>query len=245
MSVLRVKLRRDLARRPAQLIWVAALVLLGVALYGASYAAYRNLQASYQAMFERYRFADLIVDGGNIAAIARQAARTPGVAATAVRTVADVPLRVPGTSGFAGRVVGLPAGRPPAVDRVDVLSGRYLSAAAPTGVLAEQHLAGQAGLRPGAAIQVWQHSFWRRLTVSGVVSSPEYLWPAPSRQDILPAPAVSGCCSCPSPLPGRSPAPGQRRTRCSSITPPRAGRTLPASVPALPAWPGARARPAA
>jgi putative ABC transport system permease protein len=192
VSVLTVKLRRDLARRPAQLIWVGLLVALGVALYGASYDAYRNLQASYQDIFGRYRFADLTVDGGNTAAIARQAARTPGVAAVATRTVADVPLRIPGAAPFSGRVVGLPAGGQPAVDRVDVLSGRYLNPAAPAGVLAEKHLAQNAGLRPGAAVQVWQHGSWRRLTVSGVVSSPEYLWPAPSRQDILPAPGSFG-----------------------------------------------------
>ncbi|MGE5291558.1 MAG: ABC transporter permease [Micromonosporaceae bacterium] len=192
MSVLTVKLRRDLARRPAQLIWVGMLVALGVALYGASYDAYRNLQASYTDIFSRYRFADLTVDGGNTATIARQAARTPGVAATTTRTVTDVPLRIGGAAPFPGRVVGLPAGGQPAVDRVDVLSGRYLNPAAPQGVLAEKHLAQNAGLRPGAAVQVWQHRSWQALTVSGVVSSPEYLWPAPSRQDILPAPGSFG-----------------------------------------------------
>ena len=200
MSVLTVKLGRDLARRPGQLIWVAMLILVGVALYGASYDAYRNLQASYQAIFDRYRFADLTVDGGDTAAIARQAARTSGVSATAVRTVADVPLRVPGVPGFIGRVVGLPVDGQPAVDRVDVLSGRYLNPAVPAGVLAEKHLAQHAGLRPGAAVEVWQRGSWRHLTVSGVVSSPEYLWPAPSRQDILPAPGSFGVLFVPEPI---------------------------------------------
>ncbi|HEY5988241.1 MAG TPA: FtsX-like permease family protein, partial [Streptosporangiaceae bacterium] len=200
MSVLSVKLRRDLARRPAQLVWVVALVLLGVALYGASYDAYRNLQASYQAIFERYRFADLTIDGGNSAQIARQAAQTPGVAATTTRTVADVPLRVPGGDAFTGRVVGLPVTGQPAVDKVDILNGRYLNPAAPGGVLVEQHLAAHARLRPGAAVEVWQQDSWRSLTVSGVVSSPEYLWPAPSRQNILPAPGSFGVLFVPEPL---------------------------------------------
>lgn len=200
MSVLAVKFRRDLARRPGQLVWVVALVLLGVALYGASYDAYRNLQASYQAIFERYRFADLTVDGGNTALIAQQAARIPGVAATTTRTVADVPMRVPGENAFTGRVVGLPLTGQPAVDRVDILNGTYLNPAAPGAVLLEQHLAAHARLRPGAAVEVWQHGSWRSLTVSGVVASPEYLWPAPSRQDILPAPGSFGVLFVPEPL---------------------------------------------
>jgi putative ABC transport system permease protein len=200
VKVLTVKLGRDLAHRPAQLIWVAMLVLVGVALYGASYDAYRNLQASYQNIFDRYNFADLIVDGGNTAAIARQAAGTSGVAATATRTVSDVPLRIPGQIAFSGRVIGLPVGGQPAVDKVDVLSGRYPGTGGAAGVLAEKHLAQYAGLRPGAAVEVWQHGSWRRLTVSGVVSSPEYLWPAPSRQDILPAPGSFGVLFVPEPV---------------------------------------------
>ena len=242
MSVLTVKLGRDLARRPGQLIWVAMLILVGVALYGASYDAYRNLQASYQAIFDRYRFADLTVDGGDTAAIARQAARTSGVFATAVRTVADVPLRVPGVPGFTGRVVGLPVNGQPAVDRVDVLSGRYLTPAVPAGVLAEKHLAQHARLRPGAAVEVWQRGSWRRLTVSGIVSSPEYLWPAPSRQDILPAPGSFGVLFVPEPLARQIAGPAAAPNRCSSTTPPPAARTRPASTSALPAWPGGTAR---
>ncbi|MFB4310120.1 FtsX-like permease family protein [Actinomadura sp. GTD37] len=200
MSVLNVKLRRDLRRRPAQLVSVVVLVMLGVALFGASYDAYRNLDAGYRAAFGKYRFADLTLTGGDAAAVAREAAARPGVAAAAARTVADVPLRMPDGGTLVGRVVGLPAGSQPAVNRVKVLSGAYLDPAAPDGVLAEKHIADHAGLEPGDGVAVWDGRAWRTLSVRGAASSPEYLWPAASRQDVLPAPGSFGVLFVPEPL---------------------------------------------
>ncbi|CNF64557.1 ABC-type transporter [Mycobacterium tuberculosis] len=211
-SVLNVKLRRDLRRRPAQLVSVVVLVMLGVALFGASYDAYKNLDSGYQALFHTYRFADLTLAGGDTAAIAKDAAARPGVRAVTARTVADVPLRMPGGATLVGRVVGMPAGAQPAVDRVKVLDGAYLDPAAPGGVLAEKHLADHAGLEPGDGVSVWDGHAWRTLTVRGTASSPEYLWPAPSRQNVLPAPGSFGVLFVPEPLARQvagTPAPNQ------------------------------------
>ncbi|NKZ08741.1 ABC transporter permease [Actinomadura latina] len=199
-SVLNVKLRRDLRRRPAQLVSVVVLVMLGVALFGASYDAYKNLDAGYQAAFHKYRFADLTLTGGDTAAIAEEASARPGVAAVAVRTVADVPLRMPGGGTLVGRVVGFPAGSQPAVNRVKILDGAYLDPAAPQGVLAERHIADHAGLKPGDQVSAWDGKAWQPLSVRGTASSPEYLWPAASRQNVLPAPGSFGVLFVPEPL---------------------------------------------
>ncbi|MGP4028049.1 ABC transporter permease [Actinomadura sp. 3N407] len=200
MSTLNVKLRRDLRRRPAQLVSVVVLVMLGVALFGASYDAYKNLDSGYQDLFAEYRFADLTLSGGDTAAIAEEAGSRPGVEAVAARTVADVPMRTPGGNTLVGRVVGFPAGSQPDINEVKVLRGRYLDPAAPSGVLADRHIAEDAGLEPGATVSVWDGRAWRDLGVRGTASSPEYLWPAPSRQDILPAPGSFGVLYVPEPL---------------------------------------------
>ncbi|TDD31304.1 ABC transporter permease [Actinomadura sp. KC06] len=200
MSTLTVKLLRDLRRRPAQLVSAAVLVMLGVALFGASYDAYKNLESGYQAVFDRYRFADLTVSGGDTAAIAKRARDTPGVEAAAARTVADVPMRMPDGSTLVGRVVGFPAASQPEINRVKILDGRYLDPAAPAGVLADKHVADDAGLKPGSAVEVWDGRAWRPLNVRGTASSPEYLWPAASRQDVLPAPGTFGVLYVPEPL---------------------------------------------
>ncbi|MEZ5143176.1 MAG: FtsX-like permease family protein [Acidimicrobiales bacterium] len=181
---LRIKTRRDVRRQLPQFVAVAVTVLLGVALFVASFDAFRNLEASYDTTYTRLHFADLTVTGGDVARFAGEAAGVDGVAATATRTQADLPMQV-GTAKPYGRVIGLPpAGQPP-VDQVDVVAGTYLDPGRPDGVLLERHAADHFGLGPGATVEVVGADGPRTLTVVGVADSPEYLWPARSRQDIL------------------------------------------------------------
>jgi putative ABC transport system permease protein len=182
---LRTKLWRDLRRRRAQFTALAITLFLGIALFVTSYDAFLNLQASYRELYARTHFADLTVTGGDLAAVAA-AARSAG-ASVATRSVADIPLRF-GEDVLLGRVVGMPARAQPQVDGVLVLRGGYLSPARPDGVLVEQHAASHFRLSPGATVAARSPSGWRTLSVAGVAASPEYLWPARSRQDVLTSP---------------------------------------------------------
>ena len=49
----------------------------------------------------------------------------------------------------------------------------------------EQHMAAHFGLRPGDRFAVATADGWTDVDVLGVAASPEYLWPAKSRQEIL------------------------------------------------------------
>jgi putative ABC transport system permease protein len=185
--MLRRVLLRDLRARRAQFIAVWVTILLGVALFGASYDAFQNLTASYQSMYDQTAFADLTASGGPVDRIAADGAAVPGVAATATRSVGDGLIRIGGRAQL-GRVVGLPPDGNPAVDRVMVLRGRNLQAGRSDEVLVEQHLASARGLEPGGAMEILTGSGWQMVNVVGVVASPEYLWPARSRQDELTPP---------------------------------------------------------
>ncbi|HEX7041530.1 MAG TPA: hypothetical protein VF202_15545, partial [Trueperaceae bacterium] len=85
----RAKLWRDLRRLRGPFIAVAVTSFLGVALFGTSYGAYRNLVASYDRLFEVTGFADLTVAGGDVEGFAASAAGVPGVDAVTTRTVVD------------------------------------------------------------------------------------------------------------------------------------------------------------
>lgn len=180
MRTLRRKLRRDLRRQRAQFAAVCLTVLLGVALFGATYEAYRSLKTSYRTAYERDRFANLTISGGPVGELARQAAAMAGVAAVQTRVQADAPIRL-GTTSLVGRVVGIPGGREPAVNRVHLRRGQY-----PVGseVLVEEHTAKHFHITPGDKIAVAD----TRVPVSGIAASPEYFWPAKSRQEVLVAP---------------------------------------------------------
>lgn len=187
-GILLTKTRRDVRRRLPQFAAIAVTVLVGVLLFVASYDAYRNLDASYDRTYERLHFADLTATapGRDAAERAADAVRdAEGVTGVTTRTQADLPLRI-GDDKLIGRVVGLPpGGGPPAVNRVDVTSGRGLASDAPHGVLVEEHAADTFGLAPGDRLKAYDGSGWRTLTVRGVATSPEYLWPARNRQQVL------------------------------------------------------------
>jgi len=176
--------RRDLRARRAQFIAIWATIVLGVALFGASFDAFQNLTASYHGMYNTLAFADLTVTGGPVDGIAADGAKMPGVAASATRSVGDGLIRIDGRAQL-GRLVGMPDNGDPAVNKVMVLRGRNLTPGVTNEVLIEQHLAGARGVEPGDSIEVLTSAGWKSVTVAGVVASPEYLWPARSRQELL------------------------------------------------------------
>lgn len=184
MSILQRALRRDLKARAAQFVAVTVTVVLGVAMFGATFDAFANLTASYQGMYTRYAMADLIAVGGDSAAIAGEGRKQAGVAAAGTRAVGETAMRVDGHRQLA-RIVGMPANGEPPVNKVMVLSGHNLDPNRSDQVLVEQHLAGARQLRPGDVIDIATATGWKQLTVAGVVASPEYLWPARSRQEAI------------------------------------------------------------
>jgi putative ABC transport system permease protein len=185
VTILQRKLRRDLGRRRGQVVAVAVTVFLGISLFGASYDAFENLKASYATLYDRLAFADLTVTGASAEAFAATVAADPDVAATTTRRTAEVPLRLTETDKLVSRLVELPATGDPAVDKVLLKDGHGLDPSEPDGILVEQHLAGDHDLAPGDRVDVLLADGWRTLTVDGIVASPEYLWPARSRQEIL------------------------------------------------------------
>lgn len=178
------KTRRDLRRRLPQFAAVGVTVMVGVLLFVASYDAFRNLGSSYEHTYSQMGFADLTASGGDAAKVAAAARASDGVEAVATRTQGRLPVNLGGDEVL-GRLTGLPAAKQPRVNKVDVVSGRYPRSGDAGGVLVERHTAKTFGLSPGDTTKVHDGSRWRMLTVRGVADSPEYLWPALSRQQVL------------------------------------------------------------
>ena len=184
VTPLRRKLVRDILSHRAQFGAVIATVFLGVTLFAASYDSYQNLTASYESTFTEFRFANLTVGGGDAAGFAAGASARDGVEATQLRTVADLPLQI-GDHKMLGRVVGLPAGVESDINRLLVSDG---APPTPGTVVIEEHLADHFDLEPGDSLAVLGAEGWRTLAVSGIASSPEYIWPARDRQELITSP---------------------------------------------------------
>lgn len=181
------KLGRDVRRHRAQFIAVAVTMFLGVTLFAASYDSFQNLRASYDATHSEFRFANLTIGGGDVAALAEEVGRVDGVEDIAIRSVVDVPFEIAGTK-LLGRVVELPSGGQPPVNRISVVEGRYLDPANPHGILVEQHMAEHFGLTPGDTISILGGEGWFVGDVIGIAASPEYIWPARDRQNVITSP---------------------------------------------------------
>lgn len=189
-SLLGRKARRDTRRQAGQFGAVAVTIAIATCAFVAALASYRNLQSSLDVTYRRLRLADVMATGPDAAMLAVQARGMPGVA-VAERSQADVGIRLRGQHALRGRMVGLPDdGSEPAVNRLLVLDG---SEPKPGEVAVEKHLADHWSLHPGSAVEIATPSgAWQAARVSGVVASPEYLYPARSRQELVTTPEDFG-----------------------------------------------------
>jgi hypothetical protein len=186
VSILSRKRLRDLRRQWPQFAAVALTVALGVAGFVAARGAYLDLQGSTDRIYSDLRLADVTVTGAAAARVAEDPS-LPGRPLAAVRLQADAALRI-GDHTLLARLVSVPDAEQPAVDRLDVRQGRLDG----DGALVEQHLADHFGLHPGSRVAVLGPGGWQELPVAAVVASPEYLWPARSRQEIVTDPEQFG-----------------------------------------------------
>ena len=183
-TALHKKALRDLRRRLPQAAAIGVTVMLGVLLFVASYDSFRNVQASYDRTYARTHFADLTVTGGDSDAIAAAVRKAAGVDRVVTRTQADRPMAI-GATKLVGRVVGMPPITGRGINEIDLIAGRVPDPARSDQVVVERHTADTFDLTAGKRMRVFDDTGWRDVTVSGVVQSPEYLWPARNRQDVL------------------------------------------------------------
>lgn len=195
MSVLGRKLTRDLLRAKWQYVSVTLTVLLGVAFLIGSYAVHGNLRASYDQSYETYRFEDFGI--GFHAAPERmqeQIRAIPGVVAVEGRLVEDVAVELEHrtTKKLFGRLISIPIGNEPAVNRLRILRGATIRSASAREVLLEASFADYHQLIPGSVISVVRGASRINLRVTGIVQSCEYLYVVRSKQDLIAMPDTFG-----------------------------------------------------
>ena len=78
--------------------------------------------------------------------------------------------------------------------------GNYPIPAPDDQAVVERHTADTFGLAAGQRVQVFDGTAWHEVTISGVAQSPEYLWPARNRQDVLGDPHAFAVLFAPEPL---------------------------------------------
>ncbi len=189
------KLVRDLATSKGLFVAVTAVIFLGVTFFGASFLGYQNLRSSYDYTYETLHFADFTIRVVEAPAeTLEELEAIPGVTAVTSRMNSDFSLTLPGTDEkrMVSRVISLPSDSRPAVNDIKVESGSYFQEGDSSALLVETNFAEHHGLKEGNTLNLTIDGHTTNFSVAGIVASPEYIWFAKSRQEILVSPETFG-----------------------------------------------------
>ena len=178
MTALDRKLIRDLLRMRGQVVAVALVVACGVAAFVAMQGTYGSLLATQAGYYEEFDFADVFAHLKRAPeSLSSRIREIPGVGALETRVVADVTLDVPGVAEPAtGRLVSLPSGRAPELNRLRVQSGRLPEQGRPGEAVVSGAFSRANHLLPGDALDAVINGRRQRLEIVGVALSPEFVY---------------------------------------------------------------------
>ncbi|MGY6632702.1 MAG: ABC transporter permease [Alkalilacustris sp.] len=178
IPVLDRKLLRDLARLRGQALAIALVLACGVAVLVLGMGTQSTLTETRDAWYERDRFADVFAEATRAPrALTEAIARIDGVAQLEARLSRHVILDMPGLEEPAmARLLSLPATGAPVLNRPLLRSGRLPDPLRVDEVAVSEPFAEAHGLRPGDGFDAILDGRKRRLTLTGTVLSPEFVY---------------------------------------------------------------------
>ncbi len=182
MRALDRKVFRDLRLLWSQALTIALVVASGIGGFLATLSAVDSLAQARDDFYASGRFADVFAIVKRAPdALAARLAEVPGVVdvQTTVETFARVTV-TGSTDPVIGQLIGLEAGRPHRLNRVQLRSGRWPEGGSRPGgeleAVATESFAQAHGLRPGGSVSALVNGKRRTLRITGTALSPEYIF---------------------------------------------------------------------
>jgi putative ABC transport system permease protein len=172
------KLLRDLWRLKGQVVSIALVIASGIALLVMALSTHEALRVTVGAYYERYRF-------GHVFATVKRAPlhleerikALDGVQSVQLRIVMQAVLDLQGFSEpLLGRLVSIPEGEQPVLNRLVLRSGRLVEPGQPDEVVVNASFAAAHGLTPGDTIAAIINGNKRELRIVGTALSPEFIY---------------------------------------------------------------------
>ena len=178
MHPLDIKLFRDLRRLWAQALAIALVLACGVATLILAVGTYRSLEETRSAYYERYKFGDVFATAVRAPkGVVDQIAAIDGVAAVEPRIVKPAVLDIEGFREPAtGLLISVPARRAITVNDVFIRKGRLPEAGRVNEVAIDETFATAHRFDIGSEFDAVIGSARTKLTVVGIVLSPEYVY---------------------------------------------------------------------
>lgn len=172
------KLFRDLRRMWAQALAIALVMASGAATFVLASGAYRSLDETRRAYYERYGFADVFAAVRRAPkSLEEQVLAIPGVAAAEMRISRLALLDVEGIEEPAtGQVLSLPDFAPQRLNRLHLRAGRLPEPDRIDEVAVNEAFAAAHRLTPGATVKAILNGKKRELRVVGIALSPEFVY---------------------------------------------------------------------
>lgn len=193
------KLMRQISRTRGQFASLVAVVAIGIAVFVLMTASYGELQGCLERYYREYRFGDLLVEVRRApASVVDLIRRIDGVSPAEGRLMFDARMEVPKSSAdntkqtsIKGRIVGVPDVQTVSVNDIRVISGRRPLKG--TGeALVDPKFTAAHGLAAGDSLIVYAGGKAARVKVSGVATSPEFIYATSDPSDIFPDPRAFG-----------------------------------------------------
>ncbi len=182
MSLLDVKLLRDLRALKSQALAVALVMACGLAMMIMTRSLILSLETTRDDYYREHRFAQVFARLKRAPnAVAEQLAAIPGVAAVQTGIALPATLDLPGLDEPAtGLILSLPERGELQLNRLYLRSGRLLTGRAPAGeILAGEAFANANHLVPGSEISAILYGRRQTFRIAGIVLSPEFVFEAP------------------------------------------------------------------
>ena len=178
MTAIDRKLARDLWQIKSQGLAIALVIASGVAMCIMMLGCYESLKLTQETYYERYRFADVFAGLKRAPlGLVERIADIPGVERVASRVVFDVTVDAPGLAEPAtGRLISIPVPRRETLNDVALLEGRYPEPGRADEVLVNEGFSLARDLGPGDSVTAVINGTRRRLEITGVALSPEYVY---------------------------------------------------------------------
>src|SRR4051812_26932854 len=182
MSLLDVKLLRDLGALKSQAFAVALVMACGLAMMVTTRSLILSLSTTRDTYYERHRFADVFARMKRAPdSVRAELAKIPGIAAVQTGIAIQVTLDIPGLPEPAvGLINSLPERGEAILNRLYVRAGRLPLGGTTRGEVAvSEAFADAHQLKPGDHISAVLNGRREIFQISGVVLSPEFVFEAP------------------------------------------------------------------
>lgn len=178
MTMLDRKLFRDFWKLRAQGLAIMLLIGSGVALFVMSTSNYLMLVEMQALHYETERFGDVFAQVRRAPLpLANRIAALDGVAAVEPRIAQNVRVnRDDSRFPVAGRVVSIPAHDQPQLNRLRLMSGRWIDPARPNEVIVNTSYAEARSVQLGERIEVFLNGRRQVFTIVGTAMSPEFVF---------------------------------------------------------------------